>query len=273
MGRSRTTRVLARRFDRTASGRGPEQVLVEEPLQVRLDDTLVATTMRTPGHDFELAAGWCHAEGLLADTPITGIRYCATGSAVDTGFNVVSVGTGGRAEAPAARLTTTTSACGICGAEAVDQLVDRLEPLGTTGPFDAGVLAGLAGAVAERQELFAATGGSHAAAACTPSGEVLAVREDIGRHNAVDKVVGHLLLEGALPASGLVLWVSGRASFEMAQKAWAGGFAALVSVSAPSSLAVAIAERAGLVLAGFSRDDRLTVYAGTDRVHPAVADA
>ncbi len=91
MGRSRTTRVLARRFDGTASGRGPEQVLVEEPLQIRLDDTLVATTMRTPGHDFELAAGWCHAEGLLADAPVTGIRYCATGSAVDTGFNVVSV--------------------------------------------------------------------------------------------------------------------------------------------------------------------------------------
>ena len=129
------------------------------------------------------------------------------------------------------------------------------------------LLGSLGEVVAGDQELFALTGGSHAAAAVAPDGRVLVVREDIGRHNAVDKVVGRLLLDGELPAADTVLWVSGRASFEMVQKAWAGGFAALVSVSAPSSLAVATAERAGLVLAGFARAGRCTIYAGTDRVH------
>jgi FdhD protein len=267
MGRRRTEPVMSRRVDADGSTRRPETVLVEEPLQIRLDDTLVTTTMRTPGHDYELAAGWCHAEGLLHDVPVTGIRYCATGSAVDTDFNVVTVQTGGRAPTPAPRLSATTAACGICGAEAVDELTERLEPLPAPfEPLDPVVLAGLGASVSPAQDRFAATGARHAAAACTADGEVLVVREDIGRHNAVDKVVGHLLLDGALPATGLVLWVSGRASFEMAQKAWAGGFAALVSVSAPSSLAVATAERAGLVLCGFARDGRLTIYSAADRL-------
>jgi len=257
---------MSRRFEGDATNRGPETVLVEEPLQIRLDDTLAATTMRTPGHDYELAAGWCWAEGLLRDAPVTGIRYCATGSAVDTDFNVVTVATGGRAARPAPRLTTTTSACGICGVEAIDELTERLEHLPAAPPLSAAVLESLGAAVADGQELFDATGGSHAAAACAPDGDVLVVREDIGRHNAVDKVVGRLLLDGSLPATGLVLWVSGRASFEMVQKAWAGGFAALVSVSAPSSLAVSTAERAGLVLCGFAREGRLTAYAGADRI-------
>jgi FdhD protein len=266
MAHSRTVSLIARVVDGNASSRRPETVLVEEPLQIRLDDTLMATTMRTPGHDYELAAGWCYAEGLLADAPVTGIRYCSTGPAVDSDFNVVTVQTGGRAQPPAPRLTTTTAACGVCGAEAVDELTARLEPLPAPGPLDPTVMAGLGATVAPAQQLFGVTGGSHAAAACTPDGQVLVVREDIGRHNAVDKVVGRLLLDGSLPATGLVLWVSGRASFEMAQKAWAAGFAALVSVSAPSSLAVDTATRAGLVLCGFARDGRLTVYAGAHRV-------
>jgi FdhD protein len=268
MSRARTDDLLARRVDAAGSARVPDAVLVEEPLEIRLDDTLVATTMRTPGHDFELAAGWCHAEGLLADAPVTGIRYCATGSAVETEFNTVTVGTGGRAAPPTPRLQTTTSACGICGADAVDALTARLEPVASSavGTWDAAVLAGLGDRVGPHQELFALTGGSHAAAACTRDGDVLVVREDIGRHNAVDKVVGRLVLDGRLPATGLVLWVSGRASFEMVQKAWAGGFAALVSVSAPSSLAVATARRAGLVLVGFARAGRATIYAGDEHV-------
>ena len=130
------------------------------------------------------------------------------------------------------------------------------------------MLSGLADRVAPQQALFQQTGGSHAAAACTADGEVLVLREDIGRHNAVDKVVGRLLLDGDLPATGRILWVSGRASFEMVQKAWAAGFAVLVSVSAPSSLAVSLARRAGLVLVGFARDGRLTVYAGDAEVLP-----
>ncbi|HPU39434.1 MAG TPA: formate dehydrogenase accessory sulfurtransferase FdhD [Microthrixaceae bacterium] len=246
-------------------GRRPEAVLVEEPLEIRVDAATVNTTMRTPGHDYELAAGWCHAEGILDGASIRGIRYCATGSAVDSGFNIVTVDTVGRAVAPEPRLTPTTSSCGICGNDAVDALTERLQPLANGPLLGAAVIAALSGLVAGRQELFDLTGASHAAAAIDADGDVVVVREDIGRHNAVDKVVGRLLLDGALPATGQVLWVSGRASFEMVQKAWAGGFAALVSVSAPSSLAVRTAERAGLVLIGFSRSARFTVYAGAER--------
>lgn len=246
-------------------GRRPEAVLVEEPLEIRVDATTVNTTMRTPGHDYELAAGWCHTEGILDGASISGIRYCATGSAVDSGFNVVTVETVGRTSAPEPRLTTTSSSCGICGSDAVDALTDRLKPLAEGPMFGVELISALGELVADHQELFDLTGASHAAAAVDADGAVIVVREDIGRHNAVDKVVGRLLLDGALPATGQVLWVSGRASFEMVQKAWAGGFAALVSVSAPSSLAVRTAQRAGLVLVGFSRSGRFTVYAGADR--------
>ncbi len=273
MARARVDTVLARRRGGTDPTRGPEDLLVEEPLEIRLADTTVATTMRTPGHDYELAAGWCHAEGVLCGpggdpVGVAGIRYCATGSAVDTGFNVVTVQPDGPVAGPAARLGTTTSSCGICGADAIDSLTERLAPLAVPDGFRlaTGVLGSLGDRVAPQQALFATTGGSHAAAACTADGDVLVVREDIGRHNAVDKVVGRLLLDGDLPAHGLVLWVSGRASFEMVQKAWAAGFAALVSVSAASSLAVTTARRAGLVLCGFARGDRVTVYAGDDLV-------
>lgn len=267
MARSRTRNVLARRIEPGGARRGPEAVLVEEPMEVRLGDQTMTTTMRTPGHDYELAAGWCWAEGLLAGRSVREIRYCATGSAVDTGFNVVTVQTDGPPADVAPRLTTASSSCGICGSTSVDDLVERLSPLpAPAAPFDVVVLAGLGDAVRDGQELFDATGGSHAAAACTADGEPLVVREDIGRHNAVDKVVGRLLLDGSLPATGLVLWVSGRASFEMVQKAWAAGFGALVSVSAPSSLAVDLARRAGMVLVGFARDGRLTVFAGDELV-------
>ncbi len=254
----------------TVAGRRPEMVLVEEPLAIRFGDVLVATTMRTPGHDFELAAGWCLAEGLLGpvDAParITDIRYCGTGSALDSDFNTVTVTapTGRPVSSP--RLGTISSSCGICGAEAVDALVDRLAPLPTTSTVRSTTLLGSTDAVRGHQRLFESTGGSHAAAALDETGEVLVVREDIGRHNAADQVVGRLLLDGRLPLPSATLWISGRASFEMVQKAWSAGFAALVSVSAPSSLAVTTAERAGLVLAGFTRAGRTTVYSGLDRV-------
>ncbi|MFM7062234.1 MAG: formate dehydrogenase accessory sulfurtransferase FdhD [Actinomycetes bacterium] len=267
MARSRTRNVLARRIGPGGASRGPEAVLVEEPMEVRLGDRTMTTTMRTPGHDYELAAGWCWAEGLLEGRTVREIRYCATGSAVDTGFNVVTVQTDGPPVEVAPRLTAASSSCGICGSASVDDLLARLSPLpAPSSPYAADVLARLGDAVRDCQELFDATGGSHAAAACTAAGAPLVVREDIGRHNAVDKVVGRLLLDDALPASELVLWVSGRASFEMVQKAWAAGFGALVSVSAPSSLAVELAARAGMVLAGFARDGRLTVFAGEDLV-------
>lgn len=236
-------------------------------MSIQLDGAPVSTTMRTPGHDFELAVGFLHGEGLLAGAAVRGVRYCATGSAVDTAFNVVSVDTGGIAPVPAARLGTTTSSCGWCGTEAIDGLAERLLPLAPSTPIPLDVLSSMPERVRAQQPLFDATGAVHAAALFDATGEVLLVREDVGRHNAVDKVVGRLLLDGRLPATGLGMYVSGRASFELVQKTWAAGCSTLVAVSAPTSLAAHTARRAGLVLAGFVREDRLNVYS-PERVGP-----
>ena len=261
MGRGRTVSQLVRKVEGADRGRSPDQVIVEEPLEIRLDGTRVTTTMRTPGHDYELAVGFCLTDGLLAGAPVQTVRYCATGSAVDTAFNVVTVETGGRAPEPTPRLTTTTSSCGWCGTDQVEDVAARLTPLsGALTSFDVELLASMPDRVAPHQELFAATGGVHAAAAFDADGEVLIVREDIGRHNAVDKIVGRLVLDGGLPASELGLFVSGRTSFEIIQKAWAAGFGTVVAVSAPSSLAIEAARRAGIVLAGFARSGRVNLY-------------
>lgn len=266
MGRGRTERVMVTRArvdtgdDSVSTIRVPDVVAVEEPMTIRLDDTVVSTTMRTPGNDFELAVGFCFTEGLLADAPVEGVRYCATGSAVATEFNTVSVSTQGRAPTPTARLGTTSSSCGWCGAEMLEHMCERLVPHVEVAPVDIAVLVGVADAVREHQQLFERTGAVHAAASFDPDGSIKMVREDIGRHNAVDKVIGSMLLAGELPATGLGLFVSGRASVEMVQKAWSAGFSTLVAVSAPTVLAVETARRAGLVLAGFVRDGVINVY-------------
>ena len=256
--------MLAHRYDDGGLRRRPDQLIVEEPLEIHLDGALVATTMRTPGHDFELAAGFCFTEGLLAGAPVRRCRYCGTGSAVESEFNVVSVDTGGRAPTPVPRLTTTTSACGMCGTTAIDELRERLHPLPARRPVGLDVLAALPGTLDGDQELFDLTGAVHAAVAFDRSGAAVLGREDVGRHNAVDKVVGRLLLDGALPAHELGLWVSGRASFEIVQKAWAAGLGTVVAVSAPSSLAVSAARLAGMTLCGFARGGRLNVYSGLE---------
>ena len=258
--RSRSETLLVTKFRDGERAREPDELIVEEPMTVQLDGTTVSTTMRTPGHDYELAVGFCHTEGLLADQPVLAVRYCATGSAAGSEFNVVTVETGGRAPAPRPRLGNTTSSCGLCGNDAIDELCDRLEPLPVGTPIPIEVLQAVPDAVLAGQGLFGTTGAVHAAAPFTPDGEILFTREDVGRHNAVDKVIGRLLLDGSLPAAGLGLFVSGRASFELVQKAWAGGFSTLVAVSAPTALAVHTARRAGLVLAGFVRADRLNIY-------------
>ncbi len=266
MVRSRSQRIIARRFTAGDSTRCPDDLLVEEPLAIHLDDTQVSSTMRTPGHDFELAAGFCLSEGVLDGAPILGIRYCGTRAPVDSEFNIVSVSTGGLAPEPTPRLGSTTSSCGICGAEAIGELADRLQVLPAYEPWDPAFLLGLPRKAQEQQGLFGVTGASHAAGAFDRSGNLLVLREDIGRHNAVDKVVGRLLLDGRLPALDLALFVSGRASFEMVQKAWAGGFSALVAVSGPSSLAVATARRAGLTLVGFARNGDGSIYSPSSLV-------
>jgi FdhD protein len=253
VARKRTEKVLTQRWDGTALHRRPDELIVEEPLEVRLDDHLVATTMRTPGHDFELAVGLCHGDGLLGGAAVLSCRYCGTGSAVETEFNVVSVDTGGRAPTPTPRVSATPSACGLCGSASIEELRERIQPRPPGAPWPVALLARVPERVRPDQDLFAVTGAVHAAAAFDRAGEVVLVREDIGRHNAVDKVVGRLLLDGALPALELGLYVSGRAGFDIVQKAWAAGFGAVVAVSAPSALAVDAARTAGITLAGFVR--------------------
>lgn len=246
----------------SSSKRVPDDVIVEEPMTIQLDGHIVSTTMRTPGHDYELAVGFCFSEGLLAGETVTGVRYCATGSAVESQFNVVTVETGGRAPVPQPRLGTTTSSCGLCGSQSIEELASRLEPFAekVQTVFDLATVLEIPDAVRAEQPLFRETGAVHAAAAFDSSGRAIVVREDVGRHNAVDKVVGHLLLEGRLPAPGWGLFVSGRASFEMVQKAWAAGFGTLVSVSAPTALAVRTARTAQMTLYGFARDGAAVRY-------------
>jgi FdhD protein len=262
MARGRSEKMLTWAFDGELT-RQPDELIVEEPMSIQLDGTLVSTTMRTPGDDFDLAVGFCHTEGLLDGFPVTGIRYCATGPAVETDFNVVTVETRGMAPPPTPRLGNTSSSCGLCGAESIAALADRLDRFHEPQAFAPAVLASVPDQVAVNQPLFDRTGSVHAAAIFDRSGKPLLVREDIGRHNAVDKVVGRLLLEQRLPASDLGLFVSGRASFEMVQKAWAAGFTALVAVSAPSALAVDTARAANMQLAGFARGGKLRVYSPT----------
>jgi FdhD protein len=278
MPRGRTNPVMVTRISPDGRTRRPDKVVVEEPMEIRLDDHLVATTMRTPGHDYELAVGFLFAEGLLAGHAVQEVRYCATGSAVETGFNVVSVSTGGKAPEPTARLGTTTSSCGLCGSVTIDELAERLTPFGAAVELDAGIVTKVADMLRADQELFAATGSVHAAGAFDlASGDVTLVREDVGRHNAVDKVVGRLVLDGVVgsaseqtPVSGASsigganhrygLFVSGRSSFEIVQKAWAAGFRLVAGVSGPTALAVETARRANLTLAGFVRDGALNLY-------------
>ena len=261
MTRKRTERLIVTKVTADGLQRVPDELIVEEPMTIQLDGTVVSTTMRTPGNDYELAVGFCHTEGLLGDAPVKRVRYCATGAATDSEFNTVTVETGGLAPTPTPRLGVTSSSCGWCGSDQLDDMCERLAPLPAQSPMSLELLASMPQRVAEVQELFAATGAVHAAAAFDADGNVLLTREDVGRHNAVDKVIGALLLAGQLPASGRGLFVSGRASVEMVQKAWAGGFGTLVAVSAPTALAVHAARRANLMLAGFVRDDRFNVYA------------
>ncbi len=258
--RGRTEKIFVQRA--AADGelrRRPDEVIVEEPLAIQLDGVRVSTTMRTPGNDYELAVGFLHAEGMLGGATVTGVRYCADGPALETDFNVVTVDTGGKAPQPTPRLGSTSSSCGLCGSDAIEELTDRLAPQNGE-PFDPRLLVDVANRVRGAQELFEKTGAVHAAASFTQDGDILMVREDIGRHNAVDKIVGRMILDRQMPTPDLGLFVSGRASFEMVQKAWAGGFGTIVSVSAPSALAVETAHAADIQLAGFIRNNEINLY-------------
>jgi FdhD protein len=253
----------------------PDTVAAEEPLEIRLSGEPLAVTMRTPGDDFDLVAGFLVSEGVVARADDLRAMRTVTGIGMDgePTFNVVDAtvtGAGVRAAAERARTLYTTSACGVCGLASIDAVRTAsaypILPVGLTVPE--GVIAGLPDRLRAGQTVFDATGGVHAAALFDASGEPSVVREDVGRHNAVDKVVGHALTDGRLPLSDSVLQVSGRASFELVQKARMAGIPVLAAVSAPSSLAAELAEEAGITLIGFSRGRSFTIYTHPARITP-----
>lgn len=240
-----------------------DHVVVEEPLEIRLGAVPLAVVMRTPGHDLELATGFCITERILASpAQIRRVSHCNIGEHAD---NIVIVLPDDDAEFDTTNLTRnlyTTSSCGICGKRSLEQALRVAPPLQPEKRFDLSTLALAPEALRKLQPLFQATGAIHAAGLLSPQGEVVAVREDIGRHNAVDKVIGYQLREGqALSSSALV--TSGRASFEIVQKALAATIPCVVSVGGVSSLAIELAKAAGITLVGFARGDRLSIYAGS----------
>jgi FdhD protein len=259
-----------------------EDVLaVEEPLEIRLGRLSYSVTMRTPGDDFDLVAGFLVSEGVIwAPEQLVSLRFCAgeDENGVQT-FNVVEAQL--RPDVPVpdtGRKIYTSSSCGICGTDSIEavQKSSHFSPRADPLTVDAEVLAALPGLLRKSQRVFEDTGGVHAAGLFRIGDDgdpqLLCLREDVGRHNAVDKVVGWALREGLLPLTGTVLQVSGRASFELVQKASLAGIPVLAAVSAPSSLAVELAEANGLTLAGFSRETSFNIYAGDSRIlRPAPA--
>ena len=260
MGRV-TVRRPVLRLDGGAATRRPDTLAVEEPLEIRVGGTPVTVTMRTPGHDFDLAAGFLATEGVGRVRTMT---HCAD--------NVVDVALHDGATLPttAERSFYMTSACGVCGKASADavRLASPYDVAADEVRVSSATLAALPERLRAAQRAFDRTGGLHAAGLFDAGGTLCCVREDVGRHNAVDKVVGWAAQEGRLPLAASVLLVSGRASFELAQKAVMAGIPVLAAVSAPSSLAVELAEESGLTLVGFLRGPSMNVYAGAHRVLP-----
>jgi FdhD protein len=268
MGRVTVRRPVLRLNTTGEPIRRPDTLAVEEPLEIRVGGRPLTVTMRTPGDDFDLVAGFLAAEGVIGGPhDLVSMRYCA-----DTAEqNVLDVALAEGVRPPGAlveRAFQTTSACGVCGKQSIEALraSSPYELAGDTVRVDPRVLAGLPDRLRAAQRVFERTGGLHAAGLFDASGELLAIREDVGRHNAVDKVVGWALRADLLPLSGRILMVSGRASFELAQKAVQAGIPVLAAVSAPSSLAAQLAEEAHLTLVGFLRGESMNVYAGAGRI-------
>ncbi|MEV0196907.1 formate dehydrogenase accessory sulfurtransferase FdhD [Nonomuraea sp. NPDC050691] len=270
-----TARVRVRELSGGITRDRRDDLATEEPLEIRLTSLdgarrTVAITMRTPGHDFELAAGFLHAEGLVSAGRIAAIGYCTDEDVPpEARYNTVTVRLRGPIpDLPALeRHFLTSSACGVCGSASLDALRDRCRPVPSGAvELTPEVLYGLPDRLRAGQGVFGKTGGLHAAGLFTPEGELLAVREDVGRHNAVDKVTGWAALAGRLPLDRHVLMVSGRASYEIMQKALAAGVPVVCAVSAPSSLAVDVAREFGMTLVGFLRGERCNVYSGHERV-------
>lgn len=250
----------------------PDRLVTEEPMEIRLQDRRelaepVAVTMRTPGHDFELAVGFCRTEGLLLDADdLAEVRYCVDLD-TDQEYNVVTVTSRRPVDLGAhQRVVAASSSCGICGKTTLDEVAVGCAPVAAGPVIARSTLIRLPDVLRDSQTIFDTTGGLHAAGLFSPDGTLEALREDVGRHNAVDKLVGHGVMTGALPFSNSVLVVSGRLSFEIVQKAAVAGIPMIGAVSAPSSLAVATAERFEQTLVGFLRDGRGNIYTHPERI-------
>lgn len=276
-GRKRTMRVRCERVRGERCRERADHVATEEPLEVRVEEPAssggrehaVAVTMRTPGDDFELAAGFLFTEAIVPDpAAMAGVRYCRTADPQE--YNVVTVTLRAASAfdpATAARNFYVGSSCGVCGKASLDAVEVRgCKPVGAGFRIRDAALRAVPGALEPSQRVFGRTGGIHAAALFAPDGGVRLVREDVGRHNAVDKVVGALALSGRLPETGAGLVVSGRSSFEILQKAAMAGLPMVVAVGAPSSLAVDFARRFNMTLVGFAKRSGYNVYAGAQRV-------
>lgn len=256
---ARRRSVTAVALHRTVScGGGEDEVAIEEPLEIRVDAKPLAVTMRTPGHDEELALGFLYGEGL-----IDGPRLA--GPTADFAANTIDV-QGPLLRDPGARRFYTTSSCGVCGKGALEEVAVNSEPAPPGPRVRRALLAGLPDRL--EQPGFELTGGLHAAGLFDADGKLLISREDVGRHNALDKVVGRALLDEELPLSDRILCVSGRLSFELIQKAAVAGAPIIVGVGAPSSIAIALAEDRAITLCGFARSGRVNVYTRAERVAP-----
>jgi FdhD protein len=275
VGRITTRRPVLRITAGEGADRRADTLVVEEPLEIRVAGTALAVTMRTPGHDVELAAGFLVSEGIIggSDEFRSAIHCGGPGTGGDENtYNVLDVALGAGARLPTdddARRFYTTSSCGVCGKASIDAVstVSRYDVTEDRLEIDDRWITGLPDRLRAGQDAFQKTGGLHAAALFDGStGEMLVLREDVGRHNAVDKVIGWALLNERLPLRGTVLQVSGRASFELVQKAVMAGIPMLSAVSAPSSLAVELADSSGLTLAGFVRGRSMNVYAHAQRI-------
>ena len=267
-----TSAVQVVTVDSEGTRRRPDRLVTEEPMEIRVhgpgeEPAPLAITMRTPGNDFELAVGFCVTEGVITDPDEIGeVAYCV-GPGGDQQFNVVTL----RVRHPIVatirpRRFVSTASCGLCGKTALDDVEVRCAPVADGPTVPASVIRALPLQLGRAQAVFEVTGGLHAAATFDSGGTLLAGREDVGRHNAVDKLVGEAFLARRLPLSEHILMVSGRLSFELVQKAAVAGIPVLCAVSAPSSLAVKAADRFGQTLVGFVRDDRFNVYSHPERI-------
>jgi FdhD protein len=249
-----------------------DTLAAEEPLEIRVqgpgqEQRSVAVTMRTPGGDFELAVGFLFTEGLIAPGDVSRVAYCDNLPGEDQQYNVVSVTLSRPFDFDLVKRNFyATSSCGVCGKAALEDIEVRCAPVAEGTEVPASTLLGLPDALRKAQKVFERTGGLHAAGLFTPEGTIVSIREDVGRHNAVDKVVGEQVLAGRVPLADHVLQVSGRLSFEIVQKAAVAGIPIVSAVGAPSSLSVEAGERFGMTLIGFVRDGRLNVYTHPERV-------